>query len=74
LEHLAPRVRAGFPLIDFPISQQPADVRVIVADLFDPAFPRRQIVNPAVADMPEYIQPGVNQQRLNVASIPEHSS
>jgi len=37
LEHVPARVRAGFAFGDFSLTQQPADVSVVVSELFDAA-------------------------------------
>ena len=69
LEHIPPRMRAGLPFVDLPFAKQPADMRIVVADLFDAALARRQIINPTVPDVteihPTRREPAQAQRRLH---------
>jgi hypothetical protein len=53
LQNVPARMAASFPFVDLALTQQPADVRIVVRDLFDRVFPRGQIINPAVTDVAE---------------------
>src|SRR5579862_4693854 len=44
---------AGFAFVDLALAQKPGDVGVVLGELFDSGFARRQIINAAIADVPE---------------------
>ena len=73
LKHVAARMIAGFALIEFSISQQPADMRVIVSELLDDSLLCRQVINPAIADMaeihPARREPAEAQGRFHAATF-----
>src|SRR5262249_10538375 len=57
LENIPPRMSARLALVDFAVAKQPADMCVIVAELFDLGIFCRKIIQAAVADMPEMHPP-----------------
>ena len=50
---LRPRMLARLPFGDLGVAEEPTDVSIVMADLFDSSFQLRQIVDPAVSDMGE---------------------
>src|SRR5690242_19114921 len=55
-QHVLPRMKSGFPFIELASPSQPSDVRVVVRDLRHPTG-SRQVIDPAVPDMPEVATP-----------------
>src|SRR5262245_54583282 len=53
LQHVPPRMRPCFAFGNFPMAQEPADMRVVVAELLDGVRAGGQIVDAAVADVAE---------------------
>ena len=50
------RMISGFALVELTVSAKPADVRMVVRDLFEPTF-ARQPIDPAVSDVSEVHPP-----------------
>ena len=53
LEDISARMGAGFPFFDLAVAIEPADVGVIVAELFDGGGALREVLKPGVADVSE---------------------
>ncbi len=53
LEDVATRVSTGFAFVYLSVAQEPVNVRVVLAELFDFAGPCWQIIDAAVADVRE---------------------
>ena len=53
LEGIPARMRAGLALVDITVPVEPANMGIVVADLLYNHFLSRQIVNAAIANMPE---------------------
>ena len=73
LQRLAARVRARLVVADLPVSQKPADVRVVLSELPDGFFLFRQMIDPAVADVakihPARHEPAQAQRRLHSGGL-----
>ncbi len=74
LKSIALGVVASFAFVEFAVALEPADVGVIVGELFDAAFAREGNRGGCRRCGRNTSSPGVNQQRVRVAPMPAHSS